>query len=316
MPINVETLELLLKEKGMTHKTLVEASGVSSKTITRIIAGEERNSNKNTTAKIAKALGVSPEELAASPADKELREIKAKLRAFVSSRTIINLNGQTNIHFDLVSARYGISPQAQIEAAPLLFTILAEMSFADRRKRLDDFRAALNSASDLQPRHLQRGIAIADDKMERLLDKEEASIKANDLSGATINGADESEDWRVEDEGDLFVTFLKHLAGGANDSLIDIGGGTATNIEYWILCEDLSRITGGDDFASEALRLGRIRVRDIPSNLLGEETADARIAWLADRLTTDDRAALEGLNEAMKAFKLDIGDSNSKGTSE
>ncbi len=317
MTINVKTLELILREKGFSQKALSDRAGVSAKTISRIIAGEERNSN-TTTAKIAKALGVSPEELAASPADKELREIKAKQRAFVSSRTIIDLNGQANIHFDLVSARYGISSQAQIEAAPLLFTILAEMSFADRRKRLGDFREALSAASAASLPHLQGGIEIADYKMERVLDKEEASIEAKDLSGTSINGANEYEDWWVED--DLFVGFLKRLASGDDGSLIDIGGGTATNIEYWILQDDLSRITGGHDFASEALRLGRVRVRDIPSNLLGEETADARIAWLADRLTTDDRAALEELNEEMKALKLKIdlglGDSNSKGASE
>ena len=122
-----------------------------SKTVSRIIAGENRNSNKTTIVRIARALGVGAEELGASLAEKELREIKANLRAFASSRTIINLNGQTNIHFDLVSARYGISSQSQIEAAPLLFTILAKMSLADRRKRLNDFqtgRAILRRRSE------------------------------------------------------------------------------------------------------------------------------------------------------------------------
>ncbi len=295
MTINVKTLELILREKGFSQKALSDRAGVSAKTISRIIAGGGRNSNKNTTAKIAKALGVSPEELAASPTDKELREIKAKLRAFVSSRTIIDLNGQTNIHFDLVAARYGISPQAQIEAAPLLFTILAEMSFADRRKRLAVFRAAQNSAWNLHPQHLQRGIEILDYRMECLLDKEEKSIKAKDLSGATINGEDESQDWWVEDEGDLFVGFLDRLGRQMDNDLIDVEGGTATNLEYSVLRADLSRITGDDEFASEALRLGRVRVRDIPTNLLGEEMADARIVWLADHLTTNDRAALEEL---------------------
>ena len=312
MSINVKTLSLILKEKGFSQKALADRSRVSAKTVSRIIAGEERNSNKNTTAKIAKALGVSPEELAASPADKELREIKAKLRAFVSSRTIIDMNAQANRHFDLVSARYGISAQAQIEAAPLLFTILAEMSFADRRNRLNDFRTGRGAVPDTGLQHLKRGIEIADYKMERLLDKEEASIEARDLSGATINGEDESEDWWVEDQGDVFVSFLSGLANGDRDGLIEIEGGTATNIEYSILKDDLSRITGDDPFASEALRLGRVRVRDIPANLFGEEKADARIAWLADHLTVDDRADLEEMTEALKSIKLDLGDTNQK----
>ena len=312
MTIDIKTFNLILKEKGLSQKALSDRSGVSAKTISRIIAGEEHNSNKNTTAKIAKALGVSPEELAASPADRELREIKARLRTFVSSRTIIDLNGQANIHFDLVSVRYGISLQAQIEAAPLLFTILAEMSFADRRKRLNDFRTGRDAVPDTGLQHLQRGIKIADYKMERLLDKEEASIEAKDLSGATISGEDEFQDWRVEDEGDVFVNFLKSLSSGDPGSLIDIGGGTATNIEYSILQDDLSRITGDTPYASEALRLGRVRVRDIPANLLGEEMADARVVWLADHLTMDDRADLEELTEALKAIKLDLGDTNQK----
>ena len=151
MSINVETLELLLEAKGLTQKALAEQSGVSSKTISRIIAGENRNSKKTTIVRIARALGVGAEELGASLAEKKLRELKENWHAFTSSRTIIDLDRRTDIHFDLVSARYGISPQAQIEAAPRLFTILAEMSLADRRKRLNDFqtgRAILRRRSE------------------------------------------------------------------------------------------------------------------------------------------------------------------------
>ena len=319
MSINVETLELLLEAKGLTQKALAEQSGVSSKTISRIIAGENRNSNKTTIVRIARALGVGAEELGASLAEKKLRELKENWHAFTSSRTIIDLDRRTDIHFDLVSARYGISPQAQIEAAPLLFTILAEMSLADRRKRLNDFQTGRDAVPDTGLHHLQRGIEIADYKMERLLDKEAASIEARDLSGATINGEDEFEGWWVEEEADVFVNFLKSLASGDDGSLIDIGGGTATNIEYSVLQDDLSRITGGDEFASAALRLGRVRVRDIPTNLLGEEMADARAVWLANHLTTDDRAELTAWREKLKALaltlKLDFGDTNSKGAS-
>ena len=69
--------------------------------------------------------------------------------------------------------------------------------------------------------------------------KEAASIKARDLSGATISGEDESEDWWVKEEADVFVNFLKSLASGDDGSLIDIGGGTATNIEYQSSCRRL-----------------------------------------------------------------------------
>ncbi len=314
MAINVESLKLILAEKGMSQKALSDAFRISSKTISRILAGEERNSNKKTTERIAKAIGVKPEELAASPADKKRRELNARLRAYLSTRTIVDLDGLTNIHFDLVSSRYGITTQALIKAAPLLYTILAEMSLSDRRKRLADFQNALSSAAGFSLNHLGSGIAIADYKMERLLDKEEASIDAADLAGATINGEDEAEDWWVED--DLFVGFLDRLARDTNTDLIEIEGGTSSNLEYSILRDDLSRITGASHFADEALRLGRVRLRDIPDNLLGHDKASERAEWLASHLTSEDRADLQALHEAMKSFTPDLAVTNSTEDSE
>ena len=137
MIINPETLDLLMKMAGMTQKALADRSGVAAKTIRRILKNEGGSHTATTVSRLARALDTSAEALAAPPDDAQRREADESMKKAGYHRVSVYLDGRTALNFALVEKRYGMPAQAQIEAAPLFATLLAEMSLAERRKRAD-----------------------------------------------------------------------------------------------------------------------------------------------------------------------------------
>jgi transcriptional regulator with XRE-family HTH domain len=295
MPINGRTLETELERRGLSQNDLADLSGVSAKTISRIKKGGRQNSS--TIKRIASALGKSPEALAAAPDETSRREAEVFLRKAGFRRLRSYIDGQTALSFSLVEDRYRVSATALIEAAPLLFTLLAEMSLADRRTRLAAFRAAAQAMLDAAPSHLIcPNFQIAD-----AIESEEASIDARDLTGTPIDGA-----LRFDDDDNLFVEYLKGLSAAVDPEAIDYVDAASGVLSYRILSADLVAITNGDSLAEFALERGFARINAIPAELRRSGQEEQRAAWLAAKVPETARLEHEARLREIESDLLEL----------
>ena len=284
MSIHPAKLRHLMTSKGFNNTTLAAESGVSAKTISRALKGEDTGANTGT--RLAKALGVTPEELALPPASDE-QDPNAYFY-----RHAFTLSGSERLNFDLVSHRYGV-PQADIlKAAPALFALVAEMSLAKRRADLEVARAALPPV----PAHLKNAATVATYRLENVLYAEDASISRADIFGRDLYKA-LSEDFDIEPaHRDPFHTFFRDAAEAANADAFSHPL-DPNDLPHRIFPADLDTLTGNDRAAALALERGRVRIQAIPADLLAQDRSADRIAWLASHLTEEDRAWLGALDD-------------------
>lgn len=296
MSINPKTLDRLMKEKGLTQAALKAQAGVSVKSILRALKGGT-TSNKNTVDRISRALGVKPEALAANPDNQHLKEVDDQLKASNYHRASFYVSGVTSLNFALVEERYGMSQRSLIDAAPLLFTILAELSLARRKDRLSAYEDAFAAALNAAPEHLL-GAFRSDIDFNAACMAEAESIRRNDLSGRLIS----------EDEGsgdDLFVSYLTALSACVDPGVLDLAGGVMGSIDHVLLSDDLDRITNGDSLAKIALEHRHVRLSEIPANLRGEDRGAERAAWLTKQIPQAAREKHEALIAELGRMLID-----------
>jgi transcriptional regulator with XRE-family HTH domain len=297
MPINAETLKT--HRAGMSMKRLAQEANVDRRTIARIETGEiaPERVRDETVRRLARALGMTPETLAKPPDYEAQRDAELRSSGYRTVRTI--LDGRTAVSFALVVERYGISPQRQIEMAPLFTTLLAEMSFADRRRRLDAANAAFNEAIAKLPGHLGHS-GLADARFNDAYCDEDSSINAKDLFGRQIlrEGSGCVPPFR-EDEGNPFFDFLEQQVEMLGERL---GEEIAVFTEPAqdglprqpdVLESHLMKtVCGGNHWGSRTLVDGHVRIRDIPAEQWKASPAE-RGAWLEAQYPQDVRAKKE-----------------------
>jgi transcriptional regulator with XRE-family HTH domain len=297
MLIKPETLKTLRAGKSM--KRLAQEACVDRRTIARIEKGEiaPERVRDETVIRLARALGTTPQKLSERPDHEAQREAALRRSGHRTVRTI--LDGRTALSFALVEKRYGIAPQRQIEMAPLFAALLAEMSLADRRRRLEAANAAFEEAMAKLPSHLGHG-ALAESYFNETCCDEDRSIDAKDLFGRHVldEGSSRVVPFRWED-GNPFFNFLceqaEALLGEEQGMGIDGDGPGHDGLpdRPMILEGYLDReICGGNEWGRRALEDGHVRVRDIPPELWKAAPAE-RGAWLEARYPPDLRAEKE-----------------------
>lgn len=295
MTILPKALKFHRERFPMSQDALATASGVSKKTIARLETGKTSSPNANTAQRLASALKVRPEELGQEPREGEGDRERA-IRKY-GLRPIKGLvDGDTALAFQMVESQYGIPVSSQIKMAPLFAAILAEGSLAWRREKLAAVEEAASQLHSLGGGHLSFAYAAY-----RALDAcpdEKASIEKRDLFGKDISednfnlGFDPSEH-------NPFADYLRECVSKFNPAAIEFDREgselkTPEGIpEYRIWGGLLDEITGGDEWAEYALKRGHTRIRDIPEGLLSEDAKTERIAWLAAKIPTEDRAEHE-----------------------
>ena len=308
MKIVPETLRKLRKARQLGQQGLADRARVDKKTIARIEAGRGGEARESTVTDIAKALKVNPLVLAEGPESEAMRE--EDLRKHGYRRASLHFRGETMLAYDLVRDRYGVQMWNVIDAAPFLFTLLAEMSLAERRSRLDEMVAAWEAYRPTVPEHLRHDAGGRDSEG---FQAEEDSIERRDLFGRTIEEEDELEmranDTYYADDRNPFLDFLAKRAeelGPDNDAVqcehMYLSG---NGLFGWRLFDAyLTRLTGGSPRARYALCHGHVRLAQIPEHLRGEreddDVADERTRWLEDRVPDDDWA------EAERRFNVDL----------
>ena len=304
MRIHPETLKRLRKAQGWSQQELADKAKIEKKTIGRLESANGGEARESTARLLATALKLgNPRILAQGPEAEAVREEVSRIN-FDSggSGPRVHLDSETALAYDLVEEHYGVDMHRLIEEAPTLFTLLAEASLAERRRRVGEAKAALEEFNRALPGHLADSAWAYKD--------EEESIERRDLFRHP--GDLEWDDPRWEDyreNGNPFANFLKRLANdieagnGALDPA-DVGFDPDMVCRGYLFPERRARLTGGSRRAEWALSHGYARLGQIPKRLRGdgEEITRERVNWLEAQMSDDEWAACEEMMAA--AIKL------------
>ena len=307
MPIDPIRLKELRKRRRLSRAQLADRSRISQRQIARLESegGAGGTARDRTVNELAKALSVEPGVLTgempmpvagAAPyrEDGKLRQVSALLRPEVS------------VAYTLIKKRYGIGLTTLVNAAPLMFVLLAEGSFAWRREKLKEVEEAADRLHALGFGHLSFANAVW--RTEEGAWGEQESIDNRDLFGEAVS--EEAFDLGYNlSTNNPFADYLRDLAAKIDepdiirlwDFIYDQG--TLKKFPEFAICEgDLERFTGGSKRLSAALRLGWLRVDHMPEELLADDATDKRREWLEERL----ESWLSELSEKETEFWVDV----------
>ena len=293
MKIIPETLKRLRKKKEFSQLRLAEDAGIDQKTIARIEVGKGGETRGETVRRIAEALRVKPETLAEVP-DADARhdeEFRKKFGAGVFNRKL-HLDGEVLISYDLVKENYGVGMQKIINVAPMLFTLLAEMSLNERRRRAEEAEEAIDAFNRVRPEHIEGR------SWEGSYEK--SSIAQRDLFARSIDWMEVNR-FYYEEERNPFSDFLTQLAeelGSENDAIDpeEIHFDPETVFDHVPLFESFRKsLTSGSTRADYALSRGKVRIGQVPKELCGEDenVTSRRVKWLESKVPDEDWAEYE-----------------------
>lgn len=284
MHINKDTLKFHMKKCGMTQTELAAVSKVSAKTIGRALR-ENRSQNEDTVGNLAMALQVEPAALGLPPdVVSEMAALEQMARTYRHSLT---LAGEERLNFDLVQRHYGVSNDLIIKAAPLMFSLVAELCLAERREA---FQRACDWESNIPP-HLRNASGVAVGHMDGVLARERESIDRSDILGRHL--VDTLDDYAVRFAPIPFHDFLCRFAEQTNAEAFENVEIDRRGIYFSLFGQDLETIANSDSAAKLSLQNGRVRIRDIPEELLATNKASERADWLKQHLTDEDRYELD-----------------------
>ena len=299
MQINPSCLKTLRKKARISQQMLAEESGVTKRTIARIESGGGGETRGPTVNLLAEALRVKPEVLSQEPESEAVRE--ADLRELGLRQVKLILDNKTILAYDLVGAYYGVDMKFMLNVGPLLFALLAEQCCADRRRRAEEAKAALEACEPALvefytniDEHLEAHVSDYDDStsfdigMTEFFSSLSESCERRGLFGYRWNGM--FEDYV---ERNPFSDFLKQLAEELDpDDKLDLwdrfnAGGF---LQTAILMNFRKSLTGGSGRADYALSHGYVRIGQIPEELRGEDkdVTSERKKWLESKVPDGD----------------------------
>ncbi len=279
--IDPDAFDRLLKRRGTTKSALARATGVVRNTIRRIAKGNACHGS--TLEKVARELGCSVDELHGIPPMPNEAGRRAELREVGIHRLAIHLSTQMNLNYQLVADRYGVTSDALVQAAPLCFALLAELSL---KRRQDAITSLVESmpAFDKGFEHLplvQAGLW----KFDQAYDAEIASVKARDLEGKLADPDGESDS-----EG-VFSAFIRKLMTETGiPEADDLGREAFQSLSnYRLFADHLTNITGGSRRAELALEKRHTTILQVPKELSWspgeqENAVASRVAWLESKV--------------------------------
>lgn len=293
MAINPDTLAAIRKKRGYSQKDLaaetrkIKHGAVSQKTISRIESGatDPASVRHNTTASLAKALKVDPGVLSSPPSD--FRDESLRKRGYTPIKVLLPDDARTNFRW-VLHHYYGIQFDDLVRAAPWMFTLLAEMSLAARRRRVAEAQDAFEEAWDRLSPHLGHGLSRI--RFEDALGLEEASIRSRDIFGRKI--LEEDADSFDPETTNPFIAFLEETARSIGSDAIpaeSLEGGYGDMPPWPIFEAWVKEMTGGDTWARFALENVNVGLNDMPDALKGAANAEARAAWLVSKIPPDVR---------------------------
>ncbi len=313
MPIDPKRLRQLRKERRLTRSELAIKSRISVRTIARFESetAPSTTPRERTVNEIAKALdiesGVLIGELPLPDAIERMRPESGQRRQ-VSAQ----LQSNASLAYALIKRRYGLGLTTLVNAAPLMFVLLAEGSFVWRREKAGEAREAANYLRGLGLGNSKFWIAAS--HAEDGAADEERTINRRDLFAEELIKQDEWEETYNPYQHNPFADYLRALAEKIDDpDIVKIGEdiedrGPLKNFPDFEICnDDVKDFTGEDDRLSSALRMGWLRADSIPEDLLADDALEKRREWLEEQIPEEAKELLEQL------MSLDLGPSEASG---
>ncbi len=283
MNINPKTFEDLLFKRGLTQADVARRANLDPKTIGRIKRGSTAP-NKNTAERIAKALGVTLEYLQSAPDSSSDAQTDRSDHGYPIYRMVVDLDAQTLNNLETASWRYGLPKKSILQYAPILFSILAELSLTRRKNEVQAFTSTLQDQLSASPLPLQEFGEAAQMAVAEKAGKELESINARSLAGQHP-GQYWTDGWR--DGQNAFLKFLEGVAEEAGQelqfhgcTLEDLCSYTLAPLELWEVTKHAECSDFYLELAEHALHEGDALLRDMPDELFAEDAAEERVVWL------------------------------------
>ena len=307
MPIDPKRLKQLRKGKRLTRSGLAEKSKISKRTIARLESetGRATVARERTVNELGKALGVEPGVLIGElplPDAAERTRPEGGRRRQVSAQ----LQPNASLAYALLKRRYGLGLTTLVNAAPLMFVLLAEGSLVWRLEKAEEAVEASNALRGLGLGN--RNFWIAAQRAEDAVMEEEDSIGRRDVFGKDLCEQDIFDEGYDSSTHNPFADYLRALARKIDDSdIVEIhedieDRGPLKNFPMATVCNgDVNDFTGGDDRLSFALRMGWLRADSIPEDLLADDALKKRQEWLEEQIPEKAKEPLE------RIMSLDLG---------
>ena len=291
MPIDPKRLTELRKRMRLSRAQLAEKSRISERQIARLESGGATKSKvrDRTVNELARTLGVDPGVLTG-----EMPMPTANMSPYredgVSRQVSAQLRPEVSLAYALLKKRYGVNLTTLVNAAPLLFVLAAENSFVWRRENLKEAQETAVRLRRLGPAY--HTFQLAAGYTEDGASVEQGSIKRRDLFGEIVREhAREIHGLDGVDDSNPFAEFLRGLGEKVdNPDIVEVrefvyDRGTLKNFPEFTICNgDVDEFTGADKRLNLALRLGLLRVDNMPEELLVDDAIDRRREWLEERL--------------------------------
>jgi transcriptional regulator with XRE-family HTH domain len=302
MTIHPEALRAARLKAGLSQQALAErcsrpgSRNFSQKAIYRYEKGTSKPSRKKAQW-LADGLGTTIEKLSTKPEDDAASEALLRDEGYAWIRALLSPDAIQN--YRLVVHQYGVSVKDLIDAAPWMFTLLAEMSLAERQQHRADAATALGGAIDRLPAHLWHA-TVGEHDFENVFEDEKASIAKRDIFGKTV--LETTIDLEPFDPGETnpFVDFLRRTAekiGSAEIKDEDCGISYGDLPRWPVFTAWFDELTGEDWLAQQAVKKEHVKLGGIPLELLGAEKRTERVAWLIDRIPADERKRFDALRK-------------------
>lgn len=280
-------IRVKMAERGLNTTRLARAAGLTRNTVAAALA--DKPVRKGTLDRIARALGCDVGDFfaptPAAPLSPE--EQRQRLAALDMTRRTLALPTRVAGNLALVAHRYGLSSRSLIEAAPLAFTLLAELSLQKRREAVARMKDKVNDLRFGDLNHLSvKSVGCL--RLDEAIWAEESSINARDLDGTAC--ADEDRD--TGPISSPMVAFVADLVAtlGLSDQIdidTDFNASAADLLrDAELFRDDLKTLTGGDPRATYAINHVARALDDLPKSLAptpgeADESRSRRIDWLA-----------------------------------
>lgn len=279
-----------------------KGNGISARQWSRIEAATTPlvRVRRGTAELIAKTLGgVTVEDLGKPPANED--DTNGVMRNEGYRRISLWRAKDVRVNYDLVTHHYDVSVQDLVDAAPWMFTLLAEMSLADRRSRLDAANTAFKDANRLLPQHLEN---LAGMDFDDAYGDEQYSVAGRDVFGKILLNTYQNFPLFDPDETNPFVGFLRKLASEIGSEAIDhehLDHIHYSGMPRWPVFENwLHELTGGDRWARFAVENVDGIVGAIPDDLKGKDKTAERVQWLIEQIPAEMKARVDKRDSRIK----------------
>ena len=298
MKIDSERLRTLREQKGLSRLKLAERSGISERTIQRLENEPHRSqkSQGHTLNNLAKALGVK-EKPGVLTGDLPLPNSDKAPTGDNSDRVQMGAQvaPKTRLAYDLIKRRYGVNATEIINMAPLFFVLLAEGSLAWRREKLEDMEEVIGRfvqiESELGYEMLGRELVyeiLGDLIWEDYVESEEGSINKGDLFGKDLYHLSGNMPFDPS-TNNPFANYLRKMADDlAIPDVVsvepdDLSFGSPLKFPDYDVCP--KELDSNEEIARLCLIAGRVRLSDMPEELMAEDAQEERKKWLEANLT-------------------------------